>query len=195
MSLTPDAIAALFTRPDGSFRFARWGRPVAPVIFGIDDASLSILRDATRAVFAHAGQPITETDPEMGANYLTFFGQSWDDLAAIPDLDRLTGSPGLAARLPRLTGDSYRLFRFEPDGAIRACVTLVNMAGALGRTPAGVLAETLAVRATLTFAQEVAPSRPLAALIRAAYAPELPTAATDPAFAYRLAARLPASSV
>lgn len=195
MSMTPDAITALFTRPRDGFRFARWGRPVAPVIFGVDDASLGILRDATKAVFGHAGHPIAETDPEMGANFLTFFGQSWGELAEIPDLEELTGSPGLAQRLRTVKGDNYRLFRFEKDGAIRACVSLVNMGGALGRLHAGVLAETLAVRATLSFAQEVGASRDLAALIRAAYSPELPAAATDPAFAYRLAARLPASSV
>ena len=52
MQLTPDEIAALFTRSDGSFLAARWGRPVAPVIFGLGDESLGIFRSAIRAVLA-----------------------------------------------------------------------------------------------------------------------------------------------
>jgi hypothetical protein len=33
-------IAALFTRADGQFLFARWGRPIAPVVFGVEDATV-----------------------------------------------------------------------------------------------------------------------------------------------------------
>jgi hypothetical protein len=33
--LTPDEITALFTRADGQFLFARWGRPLVPVVFGV----------------------------------------------------------------------------------------------------------------------------------------------------------------
>ncbi|MFD1882715.1 hypothetical protein [Paracoccus pacificus] len=188
--MTPDQIAALFTRPDGSFLCARWGRPVAPVIFGLSDESLAVFREATRAVFAHAGQPLTDTDPEMGTNLMSFFVRNWDELAGVPDLDALTGVPGLPARLAQAKADQYRLFRFDPDGGIRACLTFVNMGGALADAHPGILAETLAVRSALTFAVDVTPTPELAQLIRAAYAPMLPVAATDPAYALRLAARL-----
>ncbi len=34
-------IETLFTRGDGSFAFARWGRAICPVVFGVDDATLA----------------------------------------------------------------------------------------------------------------------------------------------------------
>jgi hypothetical protein len=71
-------IAALFTAPDGTFLCARWGRPVAPVVFGLDDASLTVFRAATAAVLAHARYPMTDTDPEMGANLMVFAVRDWE---------------------------------------------------------------------------------------------------------------------
>ena len=162
-----DRIASLFTR-DGRYLCARWGRPVTPVIFGLADESLPVFRDATRAVLAHAGVPMAETDPEMGANFLTFFVRDWDELAGVPDFDQLTGRADLLARLKAGDAGQYRLFRFDDNGAIRACITLVNMGGALADAHPGQLAETLAVRALLTFAGDVPPSDELARVIRAA---------------------------
>ncbi|MCQ0970540.1 hypothetical protein MLD63_08905 [Paracoccus sp. TK19116] len=194
MSLSADDIEALFTRPDGSFLCARWGRPIAPVIFGLADESLPIFRAAIRAVAAHAGVPMAETDPEMGSNFMLFFTRDWSDLAGVPDLQALTGQPDLPARLAEAGADQYRLFRFDADGGIRACLTFLDMSGPLADAHPGQLAETLAVRAMLTFARDVTPSPDLAALIRAAYAPVLPASATDPSHALRLSARLIAAS-
>lgn len=64
------------------------------------------------------------------------------------------------------------------------------MGGKLADTHPALLAETLAVRSTLTFARDVVPSAEIAALIRAAYDPILPDTASDPSHALRLAARL-----
>ena len=192
MQLTPDEIAALFTRSDGSFLAARWGRPVAPVIFGLGDESMGIFRSAIRAVLADARHPLAETDPESGANLMLFFARDWDEVAAIPDLDRLTGLADLPARLAASDADNFRLFRFDQSGAIRACLSFTRMGGALADAHPAALAEALAVRAMLTFAREVTPSRDLAALIRAAYDPVLPAVATDPSHALRLAARIAA---
>ena len=162
-----DEIAGLFTR-EGKFLLARWGRPVAPVMFGLADESLSIFRDVVRAVYAHAGHPLAETDPDMGANLISFFVRDWAELEEVPDLDRLTGQPDLPARLSARVADQYRLFRFDAGGAIRACISFVNMGGNLADVHPAQLAETLAVRSTLTFARDVTPSAGLAALIRAA---------------------------
>lgn len=192
LPLDADQIAALFTRPDGTFLCARWGRPIAPVIFGLADDSLAIFRTAIRAVVTDAGATLAETDPEMGSNLMIFFVRDWDELDGVPDLDRLTDQPGLPARLAEAKADQYRLFRFDPDGGIRACLTFLRLSGALAEAHPAQLAEALAVRAMLTFARDVTPSRPLAALIRAAYAPVLPAAATDPSYALRLAARIAA---
>lgn len=188
--MTPEEITALFTREDGSFLCARWGRPVAPVIFGLADETLNIFRAAIRAVTGDAAVPLLDTDPEMGSNLMMFFVRDWGELEGVPDLDRLTDQPGLPARLAEAAADQYRLFRFDPDGGIRACLTFVSMSGALADAHPAQLAEALAVRAMLTFSRDVTPSVQMAALIRAAYSPVPPVAATDPSFALRLAARM-----
>lgn len=188
--LGPDEITALFTR-DGRYLCARWGRPVAPVIFGLSDETLEVFRSVTRTALAHAGHPIAETDPEMGANLMMFFVRDWDDLADIPDLAQLTGQPDLPERLEAGAADQYRIFRFDADGGIRACMSFVNMGGRLADAHPAELAEAMMMRAMLTFTRDVSPSVELADLIRAAYDPVMPVAATDPSHALRLAARLP----
>ena len=187
--LDSDQIAGLFTR-DGRYLCARWGRPVAPVIFGLADETLDIFREVTRAALAHARHPQAETDPEMGANMMTFLVRDWGELEDVPDLERLTGQAGLAARLKEQGADQYRIFRFDAGGGIRACLSFVNMGGALRDAHPAQLAEMLAMRSLLTFARDVTPSAEIAALIRAAYDPVMPVAATDPSHALRLAARL-----
>ena len=188
-TLAADAVTRMFTR-GGHYLCARWGRPIAPVVFGLADESLAVFRDVTKAVISHARHPLTETDPEMGANMMSFFVRDWDDLAELPDLDRLTGQAGLAERLKRQDADQYRLFRFDADGAIRACMNFINMGGKLADAHPAHLAEAIAVNSMLTFAQEVTPTPDLAALIRAAYDPVMPAIARDPSHALRLAARL-----
>lgn len=186
----PDAIAALFTAADGGFLCARWGRPVAPVVFGLDDATLSVFRAALIAPFAHAGQPLTDTDPETGANLMIFAVRDWAELDGIPDLDRLTGIPDLPGRLMAENAERYQLLRFDGAGAIRACLTFLRLGGALAQAHPAQLAESVAVNALLSWARPVTPSPELAALIRAAYDPLLPGCARDPSHALRLAARL-----
>ncbi len=39
MTMTAEQIEILFTRRDGQFSFARWGRPIAPVAFGIEQVA------------------------------------------------------------------------------------------------------------------------------------------------------------
>ncbi|WP_136649118.1 hypothetical protein [Paracoccus aeridis] len=187
--MTADEIAALFTQ-GGDFLCARWGRPVAPVVFGLDDASLAIFRDALKAVVAHARHPLTDTDPETGANLMIFAVADWDDLRGVTDLDRLTGLDDLPGRLAAQSADRYRLLRFDAEGAIRACMTFLRLGGALGQAHPAALAEDAGVNAMLSFASHVTPSSDLAGLIRAAYDPALPPCARDASHALRLAARV-----
>ncbi|WP_312524757.1 hypothetical protein [Paracoccus sp. (in: a-proteobacteria)] len=190
--MNSDDITELFTR-DGKFFCAKWGRPVSPVIFGLEDESLAIFRDVLAAVLRDIRHPMMETDPEMGANLMMFFVRDWSELAEIPDLDSLTGQPDLAGRLSGQDADECRIFRFDADGSIRACLTFVNMSGGLAQAHPAQLAEALAVRAMLTFARDVVPSVRIAELLRAAYDPALTVAATDPSHALRLAARIQAA--
>ena len=71
--LMPEEIEALFTRNDGSYGFARWGRPIAPIVFGVQDETLGIVKGAIEAVVTLAGHQMAETDPELGANLMVFF--------------------------------------------------------------------------------------------------------------------------
>ena len=201
-------VEALFTQA-GSYRFARWGRPIVPVVFGIDDATLAVVKGAIEAVVALAGHRMAATDPELGANFMLFFVRDWEELLALPQLADMFGDvPALVARLRAQAANQYRSFRFDEAGAIRACFAFVRMDAALADLPAETLALGQAVQMILAWGEGAFAARPalaqargvallrpeVAALIRAAYDPALPAAATDAAHALRLAARLPQGS-
>ncbi len=203
-----DQITRLFTRADGQFLCARWGRPIAPVVFGVDDATLATIKGAIEAVVTLADHRMAETDPELGANMMMFFLRDWDELLEVPDLDRLIdGLAPLVARLQAGEANQYRVFRFDADNAIRAAFVFIRMDAALADVPAETLALGQAVQTILLWSDTaftdsaalvVAGGRTvlrpeIGALIRAAYDPVLPAVSTDPAHALRLAARLPAA--
>ncbi len=204
--LTASDIEALFTSPH-EFRLARWVRPIVPVVFGVDDKTLATVKGAIEAVVTLAGHKMAETDPEQGANLMVFFFRDWGELTDVPDLDRLVpGIADLSARLAAEGATSYRHFRFEEDGTIRAAFLFLNMGGALADIPAADLAlgeaaqlillwghKAFADRSPLARAGDTVVLRPeIAALIAAAYDPAIPAASTDPVQAMRLAARLAA---
>jgi len=198
-------IAALFSDPVGTYRFARWGRPIVPVVFGVDDATLGIVKGAVEAVVALAGHHMAETDPELGANLMIFFVRDWSELRDVPRLDALI--PGLDPLVERLEAEGaaqYRTFRLDDMGAIKACFVFLNMGGPLADVPAEDIALAQAAQAMLLWGQQAFGERsPLAKargtvilrpdiadIIRAAYDPVMPVAADDPSHALRLAARV-----
>lgn len=203
--MTPEEIEALFTRTDGQFAFARWGRPIAPVMFGVQDETLGVFKGALEAVMVLAGHHMAETDPELGSNLMVFFMADWDELLGVPDLDRLV--PDLAPlveRLQAVSANQYRIFRFDEQGAIKACFVLLRMDEHLSAVPADTLALSQMVQSVLLWSDRAfSDQSPLAvlpngaavlrpdigALIRAAYDPVLPHAAQDASFALRLFAR------
>lgn len=205
-TLSPEAVTALFTRADGSYLFARWGRPIAPVVFGVTDASLPPIKGGITAVSDLAGQPLAETDPELGANLMLFFVRDWSELTETPNLDRLV--PDLAALVGRLAAakaNQYRIFRFDGDGGIKACVVFLKLDAELAALEAGTLAMGQMVQSILLWSDKAFTDRgplvqgadgtvtlrpDIAALIRAAHDPVMPVAAQDPAHALRLHARL-----
>ncbi len=209
MMMTEAQIARLFTGPDGSYRFARWGRPIVPVVFGLQDSTLAVVKGAIEAIVTLANHKMAETDPELGANLMVFFLRDWQELAQLPHLAQMIPDLGaVVARLQAADAPQYRAFRFDQTGAIRASFVFVRMAGAQAELPAGDIALDIATRAILTWAptgttdaapgllarntQGAAVLRPeIAALIRAAYDPVMPAAADDASHALRLLARLP----
>ncbi len=203
--MTPEQVQAHFEGKGGEYRFARWGRPIVPIVFGVNDETLSVVKGAIEVVVAMAGHQMAENDPEMGANMMVFFLRDWDELLDVPDLDHLI--PEMAALVPKLQAggaNQYRLFRFEKDGSIRAAFVFLRMDQVLADMPAEALALAQVVQVMLLWGpkafSKVSPLalaggsevlRPeIAALIRAAYDPVLPGAAQDGAHALRLFARM-----
>ena len=204
--MTPERAEAFFTRSDGGFRFARWTRPLAPVIFGTDDASLTPLKDGIRETAALAGLTLNDVDAELGANMIVIFCARWSELDDIPHLDRLIPDLRLLIdRLGQAGSNQYRSFAFTPEGSLRACTILLCQDAELGAMSALTLARLQTVQSLLLWSDQAFRSESplgrvqdgadpivtpeIAALLRAAYDPVLPAASTDPAHAHRLAAR------
>ena len=203
--MTPEEIEALFTRSDESFAFARWGRPICPVVFGVDDATLGVVKGAIGAVCALAGHEMGEMDAELGSNLMMFFFRDWAELPEVPGMAKLVPDLGpLVARLEAAEANQYRFFRFDDRGAIKACFVFLRMDAHLSAVPAQTVALSQIVqsillwsdlafqdRSLLMVANDTTILRPdIAALIRAAYDPVLPHAAQDASHALRLSARI-----
>lgn len=209
MDMENQAIEQLFTRADGAYVFARWGRPIVPVVFGVDDATLAVFKGAIEAVVTLASHQMAETDVELGANLMVFFCQDWDEMTEVPHLDKLV--PDLAplvGRLKQADANQYRIFRFDEAGAIRAAFVFLRMDDHLAAVPADTLALSQAVQTILLWSDtafdEIPPLamigdramlRPeIADVIRAAYDPVMPTMARDASHALRIAARVQKAS-
>ncbi|SHG87266.1 hypothetical protein [Marivita hallyeonensis] len=199
-------VERFFTRSDGSYLFARWGRPIAPIVFGVEDSTLSVVKGAFEAVCAMVGHQMAETDPELGANVMVFFFREWSELLDVPDLDRLIdGLAPLVARLSEAEANQYRVFRFDEAGAIKACFVFLRMDDVLSAIPAETLALSQVVQSMVLWSDTAFTDqsplgqlddgrvvlRPeIGALMRAAYDPVMPAMDTDPSHALRVAARM-----
>ncbi|MDA7426275.1 hypothetical protein [Thalassococcus lentus] len=210
MPLAASEIETLFTRSDGSYLCARWGRPIVPIVFGVEDETLSVIKGAFEAVCALAGHQMAETDPEIGANVMVFFFRDWHELLEVPDLGRMVdGLEPLVQRLHQADANQYRVFRFDAQGAILACFVFLRMDKNLSAVPAETLALSQVVQTMLLWSDQAFTDqsplgqlengrvvlRPdIAGVIRAAYDPLMPAVADDASHALRLAARLSAAS-
>lgn len=204
--ITHSDVERLFTRADGSYLFARWGRPLVPVVFGTDDKTLEVIKGAVEAIVLMSGHSIAETDPELGVNLMFFFFREWAELTEVPGLDRLVPDLGpLVERLQKADANQYRVFRFDEADAIKASFVFLRMDDALSDVPADTLAlsqvaQTIVLWSDTAFvgrsALAQAPEgkvilRPdIGAVIRAGYDPVMPAVARDPSHAMRLAARI-----
>ncbi|MGO4907250.1 hypothetical protein ACEN2J_02835 [Pseudorhodobacter sp. W20_MBD10_FR17] len=202
-------VEALFSRGDGTYLFARWGRPIVPVVFGVSEETLSVVKGAVEAVVALAGHKMAETDPELGANLMVFFFTDWAELRAVPRLgEMIPDLDALTHRLEDAGANQYRSFRFEPNGAIKAAFVFVRMDTELAEVPAEVLALNQAAQVILLWsdvafraqsplakAGDMVVLRPeIGALIRAGYDKTMPAVAQDASHALRLWARIGADA-
>ena len=203
--MTPEEVERHFTRSDGSYRFARWGRPLAPAVFGVEEATLQTVKGAFEAVAVLANHQMAETDPELGANIMVFFLRDWAELTETPNLDRLI--PELAALVDRLVqadANQYRIFRFDEAGAIRAAFIFLRLDKHLAAVSADTLALSQAVQTILLWSDTAFDDTPplamiegravlrpeIADVVRAAYDPVMPAMAQDASHALRLTARI-----
>lgn len=202
----PAWVEAQFTRRDGSFRFVRWGRPIAPVIVGTNDEGCRIFEEGIRSAARIAQLPVSEMDSELGANFLVFLVNDWSELLQAPNLVRLIPNLGdLIETLTRHEANQYRVFSFDDEGAIKICITLLRYDDELQKVSAQTLALGQAFQGLLLWSDKAfMDESPLAVtedgfcvikpahadLLRVAYDPTLPSVADDPSMALRLAARL-----
>jgi hypothetical protein len=204
-AVTPNEVEALFTRADGSYLFARWGRSIVPVVFGVEDQTLAVVKGAFEAVVALAGHHMAEADPELGANLMLFFCRNWKELLAVLNLDKLVPElAGLVARLQEAGANQYRIFRFDARGAIKAAFVFLRMDEHLSAVPAEVLALSQAVQTILLWSDTAFRAASalaiddgravlrtdVARLIRAGYDPVMPAMSRDASHALRLVARV-----
>ena len=203
---TVTEIEELFTRTDGNYVFSRWGRSISPVVFGVLDETLGLVKTAIKVVCSTCGHPTSELDPELGSNLMVFFFREWDELRAVPELDQLIPKLGnVVDRLQVVAANQYRAFRFDDVGAIQACFVFLRVDEALEQLSADSLALAQVVQAMLLWSPTAFRNksplavlengttvlRPeIAAVLRAAYDPTMPARANDPSHALRMEARI-----
>ena len=198
-------VEQLFTRADRSFAFARWGRGLAPVVFGVEDETLGVIKGAIDAVCRLAGHEMSDGDAELGSSFMWFFFRDWDELLEVPRLgDMVPDLEPLVGRLKDADANQYRAFRFDDAGAIKACFVFLRMDDSLSALPADTLALSQATQSMLLWSDtafktqsplalvgETTVLRPeIGQVIAAAYDPILPVSSQDPTHALRMSARI-----
>ena len=201
-----DLIEAYFTRSDGQYIFARWGRPIAPVVFGVEDETLVTLKTAIQSIVTLANHELVETDPELGSNAMFFFFLSWDELLEVKDLDRIIPGLGkLVERLKSIQANQYRFFKFDADGGIKAVFTFICMDQNLNSVPAEVLCLNQVVQMFLLWSDDAFKNNSptlitkkggvilnpiIGDIVRAVYDPTMPLVSHDKSHALRAQARI-----
>ena len=200
------SIETYFTRSDGKYIFARWGRPIAPVVFGVQDETLVTLKSVIQSIVDLANHELVETDPELGSNAMFFFFLSWEELLEVKDLDRIIPHLGnLVERLKSIQANQYRFFRFDAAGGIKAVFTFICMDDNLASVSAEVLCLNQVVQMFLLWSDDAfkhnSPTlvakngrvilNPIVGdIIRAVYEPTMPLYSNDKSHALRAHARI-----
>lgn len=135
-----------------------------------------------------------------------FFMRDWAELLGVPDMDKLVPDlSSLVERLSNADANQYRFFRFDPEGAIKACFVFLRMDDHLSSVPAQDLCLAQVAQSFLLWSDKAFHANsPLARtdaghtilhpdvadIIRAAYDPVLPAITQDKTHALRLFARI-----
>ncbi len=179
------------------------GRPLVPVVFGVEDASLAVFKGAFEAVVALAGHRMAETDPELGANLMVFCFREWGELLEVKDLPAGAGAgdaggeagggggepvPDLPLSMRRARSGGLRL----PEDGCGACGDGSGDAGAGRRRCRRWCSGRIGRLTDFSPCAGWGPGDPAPgdrAVIRAGYDPVMPVMARDASMRQRLAAR------
>ena len=201
-----EKIRKLFSHK-GVYKFSRWNKPISPVVFGVNDTSLSELKSAFSEVVSLSYNPLSDIDPDFGSNFMTFFCSDWEELHGIPNLEKLIINLGeLVKSLERRGSNQYRSFRFSSDGSIRLCILLLKYDKELASVSVQTLGTNQMLQSILLWSPEAFKEEsPIAytrknnycfikpfysALIKASYDRVLPDVSYDSDHALRLMARV-----
>lgn len=202
-----ERVATLFTRSGaaeaGGFRFARWGRALAPAVFGTDEQGQAIMTAGFEEAAEIAGVEIVDDDPDFEKNLLVFFCSDWSELAQTPGLGRLIPDlEALIAKLAEAGANQYRIFSFDAQGGIQLAIVLLRYDADLSSVSPQALAlnqatQTLLLWSDAAFAAESPTAlessgrgvlKPwYAALLKAAYAEDVPVASAESSAAETIA--------
>ena len=199
-------ISKLFVR-DGKYKFARWNKPISPVVFGVDDTSLTAIRAAFASVVSLTPLFLADFDTELGANFLVFFCKEWNELNGVPNLNKLIPDlPTLLLTLDENGANQYRTFFFTVEGAINVSVLLLKYDNDLASVSVQTLATSQMLQSILLWSPDAFKDESpiaivkmnnmcvikpfFASLVRAAYDEILPDCSEDSAHALRLHSRL-----
>ena len=80
-SLSLEEIEALFTGDNNTFHFARWNRPIVPIVFGVDDETLTHLKSSIVTTVGITGNKIED----FGVGFYTKYGDGGVDISPIGD--------------------------------------------------------------------------------------------------------------
>ena len=208
--MTPDQIAAYFTKPNGDFLFRRWGTPIVPHVFGPTAPESDQIYRAFETISSVSGHPFVRSPDGAGMNLTFFFVNEASDMMRLPGSEGFLGM--LAMLVKHLTAGKAALRRnFTTDsatGAINQMTMIARTKSWLRHDPPNVLALRLTLLTHLTLAMTRGPEAPLldpgapgglhrnlAAILRVAYDPSLPDASTDPAICTQIAALIAKTSV
>jgi hypothetical protein len=209
--VTPDEIAAYFTKPNGEFLFRRWASPIVPHAFGPTAPESEVLYQAFDTISALSGHPVVRAPDGVGMNLTFFFINEASDMMKLPGAE---GFLGMLAMLVKqlMSGKSALRRNFTTDdktGAISQMTMIARTSGWLRHHPPESLALRLAVLTHLTWALRRDQKAPpllvadapggvhpnVAAILRVAYDPSLPDASTDKALCTQIADLIAKTSV
>ncbi len=146
-----------------AIRFARWARPIAPRVYGVESQGADTLMTGFRRAAEAANAPYAVEDEKFGANVLVFVCSEWLELKATPKLEQLVPQLDHLIGHLRISDEStWRMVGFDETGAIDFAVVLIRVDDVIGGLSGETVALEQAVRIMLHWSDDAfASEKPL----------------------------------